>query len=75
MRCEERGETCIFSLEEHDENSEERKERERRLCTKCGTLFPNNQQKEYHEKFAKGNAMNASSRSSYAGLPLSLTVV
>lgn len=54
VRCEEKGETCIFFLEEHDENSEERKERERRLCTKCGTLFPNNQQKGYHEKICKG---------------------
>jgi len=54
VRCEEKGETCIFSLEEHDENLEGRKELERRLCTKCGTLFPNNQQKENHEKICKG---------------------
>lgn len=54
VRYEEKGETCIFFLEERDENSEERKERERRLCTKCGTLFPNNQQKGYYEKICKG---------------------
>jgi hypothetical protein len=75
VRCEEKGETCIFSLEEHDENSEERKERERRLCTKCGTLFPNNQQKEYHEKFCKGKCDECIARPSHVGLPLPLTAV